>query len=78
MNHQLENGCAPPQQPVLVVGEYGVLNGGERSFLTVAERLIARRWSYVAAVPRDSPFEKALQKIGIRNSTWLNRAPSGW
>ena len=77
MNHQLENGCAPPQQPVLVVGEYGVLNGGERSFLTVAERLIARRWSYVAAVPRDSPFEKALQKIGIRNVGLTTHQPDG-
>jgi len=57
----------PPQKPVLVVGEYGVLNGGERSFLTVAKHLIARGWSYVAAVPSDSPFEKALGEIGIRN-----------
>ena len=56
-----------PQQPVLVLGEYGVLNGGERSFLTVAKHLIARGWNYVAAVPRDSPFESALQTIGIRN-----------
>ncbi len=56
-----------PQRPVLVIGEYGVLNGGERSFLTVAEQLIARGWRYVAAVPSDSPFESALQKIGIRN-----------
>jgi len=31
-----------PAQPILVVGEYGVLNGGERSFLTVAKQLIAR------------------------------------
>ena len=67
MNHKRENGCAPPQQPVLVVGEYGVLNGGERSFLTVAERLIACGWSFVAAVPSDSAFENALQRIGVRN-----------
>ena len=67
MNHKRENGCALPQQPVLVVGEYGVLNGGERSLLTVAERLIACGWSFVAAVPSDSAFENALQRIGVRN-----------
>jgi len=39
----------------------------KRSFLAVAEHLIARGWRYVAAVPSDSPFENALQKIGIRN-----------
>ena len=77
MNHQLQNGCAPPQQPVLVVGEYGVLNGGERSFLTVAERLIACGWSYVAAVPRGSSFEKALQRIGIRNVGLTTHLPDG-
>lgn len=58
---------AIPTQPILIVGEYGVLNGGERSFLTVAQHLIARGWSYVAAVPSDSPFETALQNIGVRN-----------
>ena len=65
--NQSESGNVPPQRPVLVLGEYGVLNGGERSFLAVAEHLIARGWRYVAAVPSDSPFENALQKIGIRN-----------
>ena len=77
MNHQLQNGSAPPQQPVLVVGEYGVLNGGERSFLTVAERLTAFGWSYVAAVPRDSAFERALQRIGIRNVGLTTHLPDG-
>jgi len=77
MNHQPENGSVPPQQPVLVVGEYGVLNGGERSFLAVAERMIARQWSYVASVPRDSPFEKALQRIGIRNVGLTTHLPDG-
>ena len=77
MNHQLQNGSAPPQQPVLVVGEYGVLNGGERSFLTVAERLTAFGWSYVAAVPRDSAFERALQSIGIRNVGLTTHLPDG-
>ena len=77
MNHRLENGFAPPQPPVLVVGEYGVLNGGERSFLTVAERLIAGGWNYVAAVPRNSPFEKALQTIGVRNVGLNTHLPDG-
>ena len=66
-----------PQQPVLVIGEYGVLNGGERSFLTVAKQLIARGWSYVAAVPSGSSFETALQKIGIRNVGLTTHANDG-
>ena len=66
-----------PSQPILVIGEYGVLNGGERSFLTVAERLIARGWNYVAAVPGGSPFEAALQKIGIRNVGLTTHAEDG-
>ena len=54
-----------------------MLNGGERSFLTVAERLIACGWSYVAAVPRGSSFEKALQRIGIRNVGLTTHLPDG-
>ena len=67
----------PPQQPVLIIGEYGVLNGGERSFLTVATHLIDRGWSFVAAVPRGSHFETALQKIGIRNVGLTTHADDG-
>ena len=67
MNNSQPERRSVPQQPVLVVGEYGILNGGERSFLTVAKQLIDRGWTYVAAVPGDSPFETALQEIGVRN-----------
>ena len=77
MNSQPERLQSPPQRPVLVVGEYGVLNGGERSFLTVAERLIECGWSYVAAVPSGSPFEMALQKIGVRNVGLTTHLPDG-
>ena len=67
----------PPSQPILVLGEYGILNGGERSFLTVAKHLIARGWSYVAAVPSDSTFETALQEIGVRNVGLTTHAADG-
>ena len=66
-----------PKKPILIIGEYGVLNGGERSFLTVAEHLIARGWSYVAAVPSDSDFESALQKIGVRNVGFTTHMEDG-
>ena len=66
-----------PTQPILVVGEYGVLNGGERSFLTVAKQLIARGWNYVAAVPSGSSFEMALQEIGVRNVGLTTHAEDG-
>lgn len=52
---------------VLVFGEYGVLNGGENSFLAIAARLIERGWKFIAAVPRESPFESALAKLDIAN-----------
>ena len=66
-----------PKKPILIIGEYGVLNGGERSFLTVAEHLIARGWSYVAAVPSDSDFESALQKIGVCNVGFTTHMEDG-
>lgn len=50
---------------VLVIGEYGTLNGGENSFLAVAPALIKLGWEFHAAVPVDSPFANALRALGI-------------
>jgi len=50
---------------VLVIGEYGILNGGENSFLTVASALGQSGWDFCAAVPQPSEFAQALSSIGI-------------
>ena len=50
---------------ILVVGEYGTLNGGENSFLAVAPWLIKRGWQFHAAVPIDSDFASQLRATGI-------------
>ena len=50
---------------VLVIGEYGSLNGGENSFLTIAPALINSGWEFHAAVPADSDFASALKTVGI-------------
>ncbi len=48
-----------------MVAEYGVLNGGERSFLAIALRLQEFGWRFEVMVPPDSEFEAALQGQGI-------------
>lgn len=53
--------------PILVVGEYGTLNGGERSFLTVCKSLQIRGWEFIAAVPENSEFATALADLRIPN-----------
>jgi len=50
---------------VLIVAEYGVMNGGERSLLSVLPHLQERGWEFVAVVPVESEFEKALREIGV-------------
>ncbi len=52
---------------VLLLAEYGVLNGGERSLLAVLEQLQSLEWRFQAAVPADSELETALSKLGIPN-----------
>lgn len=44
-----------------MVAEYGVLNGGERSFLAIAPQLVEFGWQLQVLVPPDSEFEQALQ-----------------
>jgi len=62
---------------VLLLAEYGVLNGGERSFLAVAEKLISRGWEFTAAVPVESEFEAALSEIGIQNVGFVSHDDQG-
>ena len=42
-----------PNRKVLIVGEFGILNGGEKSFLAIASSLIKLGWELTAAVPYD-------------------------
>ena len=50
---------------ILIIGEYGSLNGGENSFLSVLPSLIEFGWKFQAAVPADSDFSNALQSLGL-------------
>ena len=50
---------------ILVVGEYGSLNGGENSFLSVLPTLQMLGWEFQAAVPTDSDFANALKSCGL-------------
>jgi glycosyltransferase involved in cell wall biosynthesis len=52
---------------VLVFGEYGTLNGGENSLLTVLPALNRRQWRFTAAVPANSAFATELKQLGIAN-----------
>lgn len=50
---------------VLVVGEYGALNGGENSLLAVAPAIQQFGWELHAACPINTEFSQALNSIGI-------------
>ena len=58
--------------PVLLVGEYGTLNGGERSLLAVLPALQRMGWQFVAAVPEPSDLAIELQQleIPVRSFGW--------
>ena len=49
---------------VLFLGEYGWRNGGENSFLAIAPSLIQQGYEFVAAVPGNTEFSRALAAIG--------------
>jgi glycosyltransferase involved in cell wall biosynthesis len=59
----LSTKCNP--RSALIVAEYGILNGGERSFLSVAAKLIRFGWTLTALLPPESEFDSALQSLGI-------------
>jgi len=50
---------------VLLIGEFGSLNGGENSFLAIATHLQKSGWTFQAAVPPRSDFSSALESLSI-------------
>ncbi|MBM4092480.1 MAG: glycosyltransferase family 4 protein [Planctomycetes bacterium] len=50
---------------VLTLCEYGSLNGGERSFLAAAERLVGDGFEFLVAAPDAGPLRIALQHAGL-------------
>ena len=66
-----------PVKTILILSEYGVLNGGEHSLLAVLSSLTGRRfdsdftpatpWQFIAAVPKGSELEQSLLPLGIVN-----------
>ncbi|MEM9941189.1 MAG: glycosyltransferase family 4 protein [Planctomycetota bacterium] len=52
--------------PILLLCEYGVINGGENSLLAVLPRLQNKGLQFVAGCVPNSSLEKAFQRLGIR------------
>lgn len=50
---------------VLLLGEYGALNGGENSLLSVIPALQSFGWDFTAAVPAPSEFADALAELDV-------------
>ena len=53
---------------VLVIGEFGSLNGGENSLLAIIPTLFEAGWKFAAAAPTPSEFSQALNKAGIKST----------
>ncbi|MDG2014407.1 MAG: glycosyltransferase family 4 protein, partial [Pirellulaceae bacterium] len=49
----------------VIIAEYGSLNGGEKSLLTILPKLQESGWSFRAIVPAPSPFADALLDTGV-------------
>ena len=62
---------------VLLLGEYGVLNGGERSCLAMVRRLAGKQIDFSAAVPCPSPFADNLGKLNCKLLPLKLRTNSG-
>jgi len=60
-----------------VVGEFGISNGGENSFLAIAPRLMKYGWEMHAAVPPDTEFASALEACNIKTHPWSVHDPDG-
>ncbi|MEM7453259.1 MAG: glycosyltransferase family 4 protein [Planctomycetota bacterium] len=56
----------PGRGPILIVSEYGTINGGENSLLAVLPSLIEKGFVFEAAVPGHSAFAHALSAAGVR------------
>ena len=63
----------PINKRVLIVGEFGSLNGGENSLLAIAPTLIHCGWELSAAVPGQSEFAAALESVNIEVHPWSVR-----
>lgn len=61
---------------VLLINEFGVLNGGENSLLAVLPSL-APEFSYSAIVPHNSELSKRLEELGIEVLEFRFRDPNG-
>ena len=48
---------------VLIIGEYGICNGGENSLLSIIPLLNTKGWEFEAAVPVPSPFAMRLRNV---------------
>ena len=55
---------------LLIVVEYGILNGGERSLLSVLPELVRMGWQPTVCAPDDSEFACALSAISIPVTGW--------
>ncbi len=53
---------------VLILAEFGVINGGGNSLLAVIGGLQDHGWSFVAGVEPDSSFAAALRSVGVGNN----------
>ncbi len=61
----------------LIVAEFGTLNGGERSLLSVLPFLQRRDWRFHALVPEAGPFAHELQASHVVVHPWSNRSDHG-
>ena len=59
---------------VLIVGEFGSINGGENSLLAMVPRLREFGWQFSAAVPGQSDFAAALESADIEVHPWSVRS----
>lgn len=59
-----------------MIGEYGVLNGGERSLLSVLRRL-RDEWEFAALVPGGTEFDSSLQQVGVETIPWSTHGADG-
>lgn len=50
---------------VLVLGEFGWINGGENSWLAIAPLLQRRGWEFVVGCPAEGEFAEAVRQSGI-------------